>query len=355
MNIFWRFIEIRPDGSLCRLAISTAVVLLVVAMGSVDARAQSQPVNSRLSGSGIPLSTIPVDRYCTGYLGPTPEYFQMVSLDMAIVDPTNNIRDEDFEAAWSYADVYVQAPLDMTGEWRCNMNAYIDGVYVGHWTETWSWYLIVLDITINTFIPDQHYGIPGFLTGIGDDRGWNRWGSVRTAEIDAILQPNTPNYLHIENQPIVGLSELFDISGGWYCGVPDSLDGNGRLKAEALADWAWGCPYRLEWAYPPGATLYCATYKNSDVSMYLHCTGNEATPLLSFAPGITYGLFIDFWYTAQGVEFLVRGAHDGFPNYEIYVGNQLIYTHDHRAWGQTIASLGPPMEFAGVFVPGWVQ
>lgn len=238
------------------------------------------------------------------------------------------------------------------------MNVYVDGVYMGWSVGTYSWYLIVLDVTINTFIPDDNYAI-GPLTGTGDDREWNRWGSSRTWQLEAVLQPNTTSNLLLEDVHDTGVSMLYDLSlwAAPFCwpGAPSSVDENGRLTQEAKDDWNQGCPLKINWGQPSGATLACSTQKESRTRMYLNCYGNEATPVMQYAPGITYDLSVSFFFYDEGaVDYLVQGAHDGFPNYEIYVGDQLIYSHDYRAYGQGISSLGPPMEFAGINASGRV-
>jgi hypothetical protein len=43
--------------------------------------------------------------------------------------------------------------------------------------------------------------------------------------------------------------------------------------------------------------------------------------------------------------YRVKGDHDGFPAYELYLGRTLVYSHDSNALAQTPLSLFPPMEF----------
>jgi hypothetical protein len=339
---------------------SVAACCAILTGAATNAHA-SIPTDARWSGSHIPIDP-DVPAYCEAYYGPTGDPF-FLEVDLVVRDPSGSIVAGDTGSGWYYAEVSVQTSLTETGNWHCEADYYMDGTPMGSDSASLPWYLLMLDITINTFIPDDHYPCPSYTpcywygergwTGTGDDRSWNRYGSSRTTQIVAILQPRSSAYL-IDGAPMydVGRSETYDID--------TSVDGGFRLTSEARNDWTWGYPMKLEWGYPSGATLQCNTTGNSAVNMELHCQGNEATPLIWYAPGITYDFYIDFWFHADDanesirVEYLVRGSHDGFPNYEIYVGNQLIYSHDYVAHGQSIASLGPPAEFAGLFVPGEV-
>ncbi|MCP5560321.1 MAG: hypothetical protein H7A55_21435 [Verrucomicrobiaceae bacterium] len=45
------------------------------------------------------------------------------------------------------------------------------------------------------------------------------------------------------------------------------------------------------------------------------------------------------------MEYMLEGAHDGFPAYELYINRNLAYSHDPVKQKQTPLSLFPPMEF----------
>ena len=105
-----------------------------------------------------------------------------------------------------------------------------------------------------------------------------------------------------------------------------------------------------------GTSLWCETTKNSLVNMTLHCHGNEGTSLFIGAPGITYDFYLNCWFYENGsIEYTLSGGHDGFPNYEVYVGDQRLYGYEYTTHGQVIFSLGPPAEMSGIFASGWVQ
>jgi hypothetical protein len=167
----------------------------------------------------------------------------------------------------------------------------------------------------------------------------------------SVYQPKATGSL-VEFGPsrATGLTAVYDMN--------TSLDPFGRLTWEALNDWTWGGDKKLQWDQATGSTMHCSTTRVSHIRMTLECHQNESNPLLDDYGyfGITYDFYIDFWFYEYGaIEYLVQGQHDGFPNYEIYVGNQRLYEHDAVAHGQTLLSLGPPTEYMGLFYPGWIQ
>jgi hypothetical protein len=228
-------------------------------------------------------------------------------------------------------------------------------MYGGSSYDYWDVYLTVFDVTINTFIPDNHYPNPlnPSDTGEGDDRGYARWGSSRTKQTMAIYGPHKAGSLFADGPyHVPGETALYDVA--------TSVDGSNRLTAAARNDWVWGAPMKKAWGTPSGHTLSCSVSKNSYEHLELQCHGNEATPLFGWAPGITYDFYIDFWVAndfsnSLTIDYLVQGQHDGFPNYEIFVGDQQIFDFDYRNYGQSIWSLGPPAEYGGYFITGSVQ
>lgn len=94
----------------------------------------------------------------------------------------------------------------------------------------------------------------------------------------------------------------------------------------------------------------CLTYSNEtwgDGYVSFRAKSTCANPLVPVAPAADYEFTITVWNTGR---VRVRGTHDGFPAYEIYkrIGNVFtpIYLFDPAQYGQTVASLAPPMEFS---------
>ena len=90
----------------------------------------------------------------------------------------------------------------------------------------------------------------------------------------------------------------------------------------------------------------------------IHVKSEVSNPLMKFAPDIDYELTINLDYIKNTnlINYSLYGSHDGFPAYEVFIGNTNIYFHTPKIQegqhpldpfnrGQTIASLFPPMEF----------
>lgn len=88
---------------------------------------------------------------------------------------------------------------------------------------------------------------------------------------------------------------------------------------------------------------YTTEVKNGYLYIYASCdVGNPMVP----SPNINYEFTIRI---SRDGSIKVTGKHDGFPAYEIWrkidtKSSELIYLHDPRDTGETIFSLGPPME-----------
>jgi len=67
-----------------------------------------------------------------------------------------------------------------------------------------------------------------------------------------------------------------------------------------------------------------------------------ALPLMTGAPDIDATLYVHFKNDGGGVKALVHGSHDGFPAYEIYLNQKLVYQFDPVAAGTSPTNLLPP-------------
>ena len=79
------------------------------------------------------------------------------------------------------------------------------------------------------------------------------------------------------------------------------------------------------------------------VKIKMHAEG--AMPLRRLAPAIDANLEIYIAHVGAW-QYMIRGDHDGFPAYELYLDRHLVYSHDPIGLGQTPASLLPPSEFS---------
>lgn len=156
-----------------------------------------------------------------------------------------------------------------------------------------------------------------------------------------VLGPAATGYLFEDGPyPDTGWSFAFEKS--------TSLDPLGMLTAEAWADPYPGPPLKLDWDKSnPYDGLNCTVEKLSVEQERIHCSGNAPNPLVwswaQWAATVTYEIDITLTFSGDGrVYYEVWGSHDGYPNYGIWVGDQLIYDYHHG--DQTPWSLGSPME-----------
>ena len=76
----------------------------------------------------------------------------------------------------------------------------------------------------------------------------------------------------------------------------------------------------------------------------VHIVGSVPNPLVLLLPNIDYEFEFSIDFEDQNnPRFLLTGAHDGFPNYEVYVNERQVYGYVHG--DQWPISLFPPMEW----------
>jgi len=68
-------------------------------------------------------------------------------------------------------------------------------------------------------------------------------------------------------------------------------------------------------------------------------------PLVDSAPAINADLWLQLKEYNGKLYYRLTGTHDGFPAYELYVDECLVYSHDPEAEGQSPLSLFPPSEY----------
>ena len=312
-----------------------------------------RPSNSRLSGPGIDMQPGTVWVHCWAEFQYDTSDFYWVTVLLRVKDQNGAIIATASDENWWYGYAEIIIDLTYTGTYTCEAEWYVNYHRVGGDAKQLGAFLTILDITINTFIPMDNVHDPfpwRDVTWEGDDREFARNGSSRASMTLSILQPKAVGGL-IETGPFTsaGITAVYDI--------PTSLDAAGRLTWSARNDWIRGYPEKLDYEQSSGSSMSCTAVPLSNIQMTLECHMNEDNPLHRSWGwfGVTYDFYIDFWFYDDGrVEYLVQGQHDGFPNYEIYVGNQELYTHDLRHHGQGLWSLGRPAEFTGLFYPGMV-
>jgi hypothetical protein len=69
-----------------------------------------------------------------------------------------------------------------------------------------------------------------------------------------------------------------------------------------------------------------------------------ANPMLTIAPAIDAEIVVGLRKSGGGIQFAVKGEHDGFPNYTLVLNGRQVYAWDCVAKGESPAALGPPMD-----------
>ena len=207
-------------------------------------------------------------------------------------------------------------------------------------------------VTINTFIPQNNVEDPrpGFGTLFkGDDRQagsppratWDENGSHRTQQkfkivayelidsdglVDDAFGPNVDKYVHI------GESRSFDPA--------TSVDADGNLTTEALADKVKGKPKMIDFATGPKSKVYVAVGYPKYLGfkkLTIKCICMVRNPLVFGSAFINYYIMLTIDRHAN--TYSILGNHDGFPAYEIYINGTRVYEHDPLATGEGLWSL----------------
>jgi hypothetical protein len=224
-------------------------------------------------------------------------------------------------------------------------------------------------ITINTFIPQNHIDNPlnGSRVFEGDDRinpttgnaEWNKDGSYRTQErFNVIPFRNMGDADGLEDNAYANEPDGIK-NDPWFIGIGTTHEYDkassitaGKITAAAKADATLGDSYlKTREATASRSNMKIEPAWLGDRKIKVHCVGKASNPLASFlgipAPAIDYDFNLTIDYTnAIDLRYSLEGDHDGFPAYEVYIGNNRVYEHDPIAAGQTPVSLGPPMEFS---------
>lgn len=69
-----------------------------------------------------------------------------------------------------------------------------------------------------------------------------------------------------------------------------------------------------------------------------------ANPLLTLAPAIDAEIVVGLRKSGGGIQYVIQGTHDGFPNYTVLINGRSVYAWDCVANSQDPSALGPPMD-----------
>ena len=192
--------------------------------------------------------------------------------------------------------------------------------------------LFQVSVQMDAFIPQQWVPVDPWSDLAGDGRGVSKTPlgpESSRAYTKVVLETEKC----VQNDPLISETStisdshmrIFRISAGKYRYITK----RGTFTSTVTATRTGKCSVR--------------------VNLKMHATVPWKAFLLPPSPAIDWDVTFNV-SVAQVVEneIAVRstllGRHDGFPGYEAYVQQNLIYSHDPIAEGQTPLSLFPPME-----------
>lgn len=167
-----------------------------------------------------------------------------------------------------------------------------------------------------------------------------------------------------------GFGDAF--SGGMKCSPKPTIDldksGAGAMTLPAL-EWsvtrsyadsdALPAPGKPDWyrslragAQPKASKALDRKPENLDVKFAqmsgathaVEFTVAGANPLLTVAPTIDAVISVGLRKAAGGIEYAVKGNHDGFPNYTLAINGKAVHAWDCVAKGESPFALAPPMD-----------
>ena len=201
----------------------------------------------------------------------------------------------------------------------------------------------MIDVKLRLFIPPRAVAIPLPIVGDvgfdGDNRGFHYENGTARAElwIDADNSPTATNPVTIKRREfgqsgMYGKDKLESVLGKpfWW----KSVRRHPFLQTEELPD-------RLLTAERSERTLRVSGRLEpsvipviSNLRLSFHVDGTN--PLEPLAPPINCDL--DVVISATGTKafaYSLNGSHDGFPAYELYIEQRLVYSHDPERTGHT--------------------
>lgn len=183
------------------------------------------------------------------------------------------------------------------------------------------------EITINTFIPANNIDHPIHPNRVfsGDDRSYNKNASSSRSHYKLTVIPIET----LESNGIKSGSETKTVGKTTSYEKSTSLDSSGKLTSAAKSDTIKGTPLMVDYdtASSSGISSASSTKKSSRKFEY-HCVVSIGNPLV-LSPNIDY----DFKITVdlsdpEKPKYEIVGDHDGYPGYEVYIGDKRIHEFD---------------------------
>jgi hypothetical protein len=205
----------------------------------------------------------------------------------------------------------------------------------------------VVDVKLRVFIPSRAVQIPLPIAGDvgfdGDNRDFSYDSGTSRAEmwIDAVFATDSKNPIRIKRRAFGQSAEyvktnLVDVTGKpfWW----KAIRKDPFLNIEALPD-------RTGTAIVSDASLRVAgqiEVSPLGIIPVLHIVFhiNAANPLEPAAPAIDCDLDLFLAVSGQNIiTYSLKGTHDRFPAYELYLEQNLVYSYDPTKEGGTPADL----------------
>jgi hypothetical protein len=208
-------------------------------------------------------------------------------------------------------------------------------------------------VTINSFIRQDNVNnpfnlIPGGRDTVfqGDNRGFQENGTYRAQQKFSVVTQQAADANGLldnaytddtdgngEYRNATGITVQYD--------KLSSLDSSGNITQIAMYDTMIGDNFqKIGIGQASIGDMSISSTRLSDGKVKIECIGSAADPLISNAPSLDWDFTIIIDRSnPSNPTYSLTGTHDGFPDYEVYINNTLIFGFDAVANGQTSLSL----------------
>ncbi|WP_322520692.1 hypothetical protein SR882_07800 [Guyparkeria halophila] len=206
-----------------------------------------------------------------------------------------------------------------------------------------------VDVRLRLFIPSEAVDLPGAPPLGGDGRGFSYDGGTHRAMVECVLglDPDLASPIIGSYRREFGESTAYaeedavEVSGkpSWFMAIKPGATPTERATQSVTDAHIAARAQRFE-----DNPLYSSRVTDSpSPTIKLNIVINAAIPDEVFWPAPEITGDMDLYLTADALQkktlYRLRGQHDGFPAYELYLNGQLAYAHDPVATGHTPASL----------------
>ena len=187
-------------------------------------------------------------------------------------------------------------------------------------------------VSFSTFIPADHVpGFPAFCrvgfrpmfyVFAGDDRSFDpNATSFRTRQLVGVVPESSADADGLEDGSI---AELVGPSKAY---APDALAGDNKITPADDDAVLHDCHLLDNVASASTSNMHVDVTRVNAHQVSVHLHGGAANPLVPAAPAIDWDLTVTIDTSGAKPHWTIKGSHDGFPAYEVYVNGQTIYTY----------------------------